>query len=206
MTKIEDVLRISTASPAGSSLDLADLSRYAPSGNGVSVGGLPFMPWGGPPKRSPGYALYEHIWDPFLGAPPTEPEGGVIYFGRHVRRQDLDAIFRILGVHASDTGYLAFLERAATGEIGRRGFATQLRFVAGFAQDLFGIPTKSEPQPLSIGDAIWRFMELEEETDLGDSLGGDGDWAYESLAFGFLVENSYRGVYRIWSRPWLCTK
>ena len=41
---------------------------------------------------------------------------------------------------------------------------------------------------------------------LRGTLGGDGDWAKESLAFGFFVENTYWSVYRLWSRPWLVTK
>ena len=43
----------------------------------------------------------------------------------------------------------------------------------------------------------------------GDRLrglfGGDGDFAREELAFGFMVENDYHHVYRIWSRAWLVT-
>ena len=41
---------------------------------------------------------------------------------------------------------------------------------------------------------------------LRGAAGGDGDWAKESLAFRFHVENCYWGVYRMWSRPWLVTK
>jgi hypothetical protein len=37
-------------------------------------------------------------------------------------------------------------------------------------------------------------------------MGGDADWAKESLAYGSMVENAYRGVYRLWSRTWLVTK
>jgi hypothetical protein len=49
--------------------------------------------------------------------------------------------------------------------------------------------------------ARWAFTDK-----LSGTLGGDGDWAKESLAFGFLVENSYWAVYRVWSRPRLVTK
>ena len=37
-------------------------------------------------------------------------------------------------------------------------------------------------------------------------MGGDGDMADEVLAFGFMVENSYYGIYRIWGRAWLIKK
>lgn len=40
----------------------------------------------------------------------------------------------------------------------------------------------------------------------GRRFGGDGEWARESLAFGFLVENQYHSIYRIWTRAWLVTK
>lgn len=28
----------------------------------------------------------------------------------------------------------------------------------------------------------------------------------EALGFGFMIENAYYGIYRFWSRAWLCTK
>jgi hypothetical protein len=34
----------------------------------------------------------------------------------------------------------------------------------------------------------------------------DGDWAKESLCFGFMMENEYHGICRIWTRAWLVTK
>ena len=37
-------------------------------------------------------------------------------------------------------------------------------------------------------------------------MGGDGDYAVEELSFGFMLENEYNQVYRIWSRAWLVTK
>ena len=48
-------------------------------------------------------------------------------------------------------------------------------------------------------------------TSFGDSridgkMGGDGDYAVEELSFGFMLENEYNQVYRIWSRAWLVTK
>jgi hypothetical protein len=43
-------------------------------------------------------------------------------------------------------------------------------------------------------------------SELRGTLHGDGDWAKEKLAFGFMIENGSNGVYRVWSRPWLVTK
>jgi hypothetical protein len=196
--RIEDVVTVVAASDAR-----ADLSRYAPSGNGVNLGMLA-MPWGAAPVRSPGYALYEHVWDPFRGAPVSEATGGCVYFGQYVRREDFDALLRMLEVHVRSTSYLAQVARSA--DVGRDGFMAQLRIVHGSALELLGIAGEPPAQPLSIGDALWRFRELEPSAAMKGALGGDGDWADESLGFGFLVENAYRGVYRIWSRPWLCTK
>jgi hypothetical protein len=42
--------------------------------------------------------------------------------------------------------------------------------------------------------------------DLYGAMGGDGDWAKEELCFGFMMENEYHGVCRIWTRAWLVTK
>jgi hypothetical protein len=41
---------------------------------------------------------------------------------------------------------------------------------------------------------------------LSGTAGGDGDWAKEALVSGFMVQNSYWAVYRLWSRAWLVTK
>ncbi|MCC2113484.1 MAG: hypothetical protein KDJ16_15730, partial [Hyphomicrobiales bacterium] len=68
-------------------------------------------------------------------------------------------------------------------------------------------------QQLTIVETIQKFIELEREIwgtgysrALDGTLGGDGDWAREALAFGLLVENSFQDIYRVWSRPWLVTK
>jgi hypothetical protein len=202
--RIEDVLHLSPPGfPQGARVPPSDLARYAPSGNGISLGTL-VLPYGAAPSRAPGYALYEHEWEPLLGAPTTEEAGGTMYWGRHIAREDFDAVLRVLHVRGGTRAYLAFVERAA--DVGRQRFATQLRLVDGFALDLFGAKAQIDEQPLTIADALWRFMELERDTPLDGTLGGDGDWAYEKVAFGFLVENAYRGVYRIWSRPWLVSK
>lgn len=37
-------------------------------------------------------------------------------------------------------------------------------------------------------------------------IGDEADSACEVLAFGFAVENRSMGVYRLWSRLWLCSK
>jgi hypothetical protein len=95
-------------------------------------------------------------------------------------------------------------------------FLDQMRLVshAGLAH-LFRIDTKRlAPQSLDSGQAVASFMEWQREKWEEDSgaytiagcLGGDGDWAKEGLAFGAMIENSYWGIYRVWSRAWLVTK
>ncbi len=72
-------------------------------------------------------------------------------------------------------------------------------------------------QELTLREALWAFIEHEkerwgtsftqdEEKGLMGLFGGDGDFAREQLAFGFMIENGDTGVYRIWSRAWLVTK
>lgn len=41
---------------------------------------------------------------------------------------------------------------------------------------------------------------------LGSTLWRDDESQRESLAFGFAFEDTYWGVYRLWSRPYLCLK
>jgi hypothetical protein len=201
---LSDFVRISPpGSPEGLKAPLWDLSQYAPSGNGVQLGML-VMPYGAAPTRSPGYALYEHVWHPLLGAPPSEATGGVIYFGRHTQRADFEGMLRCLDVRSLDTHYLAYSEEAS--DVGRQAFVTQLRLISGFAMKfMFGLSDVAA-QPSSIGEALWRFVELDHVADVDGALGGDGDWAYEKIAFGLMVENAYHGIYRIWSRPYLVSK
>ena len=65
-------------------------------------------------------------------------------------------------------------------------------------------------QKLTLQEAINTFLADQQERyrpgDLDGCLGGDGDWAKERLAFGFMVENAYWGIWRVWSRAWLITK
>lgn len=68
-------------------------------------------------------------------------------------------------------------------------------------------------QPFTVGELVWRFIEDQQQhygsgysRELEVVMGGDGDWAKETLAFGFMVENEYQSVCRVWSRAWLVTK
>jgi hypothetical protein len=68
-------------------------------------------------------------------------------------------------------------------------------------------------QRLNVSGLIDAFIEAQQKrwgsgmsSELRGTLNGDGDWAKERLAFGFMIENGSNGVYRLWSRPWLVTK
>jgi len=166
------------------------------------------------PIAEPPYSLTAHPADPFLGAPITEPCGGTVYFGGDPDAADLTALLRLLRVRTGATDYAAFTAHAGNPEEARH--LTQLRLVRRAALvGLYGALSIDEmghfpSQRLNVGSAIQKFVESEQAfwgtgmtPKLRGRFGGDGDRLQESLAFGFMVENSYYGVYRIWSRAWL---
>lgn len=65
-------------------------------------------------------------------------------------------------------------------------------------------------QPIPVEEYLRQFIAEQQAKwtsgRLRGTAGGDGDWAKERLAFGFMVENAYWEIYRMWSRPWLITK
>jgi hypothetical protein len=65
-------------------------------------------------------------------------------------------------------------------------------------------------QPITLGAFIEQYLAEQKakwfNRGIYGTFGGDGDWAKEDLCFGFMVENNYWGVHRLWSRAWLVTK
>jgi hypothetical protein len=184
--------------------DLSDLSQFAPHGNGV-------------------YGFQPGIPDPIVIAPPQDDTGGFLYFGNGVTQDDFYALMRIAGVQEShdcnpSKQYAVFLQQS--GRPGKDGYLSQVRIIPKFAlRHLFGVITDTEyerypEQELTVREAMWGFMQTEKKKygtyfgspTLAGKFGGDGDFAQEELSFGFMVENNYYGVYRIWSRAWLVTK
>lgn len=184
--------------------DLSDLSQFAPHGNGV-------------------YGFQQGIPNPIVIAPPQDDKGGFLYFGNEVTQDDFFALMRITGVQEAyvenpSKQYAIFLQQS--GQPGKDGYLSQMRIVPNFAlRHLFGVITSEQyqaypEQELSVREAMWAFMQIEKKKygtgfgsqELDGKFGGDGDFAREELSFGFMVENSYYGVYRIWSRAWLVTK
>jgi hypothetical protein len=173
-----------------------DLSRIAPYGNGV----------------------YGYQKNYFIDAPLMEESGGTIYFGNGVKKSDFQGFLRMMNIRADNKDYAAFVQESIN-PIEDKYF-TQMRLISKFGlRFMFDAIDEREynsfkEQELSIGEAFWEFMEAEKGkfgTFFGDpriegKMGGDGNYAREELSFGFMLENEYHQVYRIWSRAWLVTK
>lgn len=188
--------------PGHAGVQPGDLSTIAPMGNGLGAPLIVF-PWGAAPGGG-AYAFHPHPQDPRLTGPTTESVGGVVFFDAYARASELDGLWSLLQV-GDDHDYAAFVEDPTPNRYG-----AQLRLVSGFALDhLFRVPAGGrDPQPMGMRAALHAFVAAHraEPPDMAGWLEGDGDWASESLGFGFLVENAYYRVYRIWTRPWLVTK
>lgn len=199
--KTLDKLIISPAIWQGKELAVqpGDLSKFAPYGNGV-------------------YGFEKPSFEPIRSDPPQEPNAGVVYFDNGVERSDFEGFLRMMGVRSKDKDYAVFVNESQ--EPIKDRYFKQMRFVSKFGlRFMFGALTNHEydvfkEQKLSLGEAVLAFMETEKRrfgTFFGDSriegtFGGDGDFAREELSFGFMVENDYNQIYRIWSRAWLVTK
>lgn len=185
-------------------VDPADLAQFAQQGNGI-------------------YGYQEGMIDPLKTAPPQDDIGGFLHFGNDVAREDFDALMSITGVrprwHKRESHDYAVFHQESENP-GQDGYLAQIRIVSKFAlRYMFGSITKAEydtfeDQELSITDALWGFMQNECHkygTSFGGKklsglFGGDDDFAQEELCFGFMTENNYYHIYRIWSRAWLVTK
>lgn len=184
-----------------------DLSKFVPYGNGV---------YGYQDRKGS---------NPFTSAPSQEACGGVIYFGNDVTKVDFEALMRIMEVQPvhfinPSKDFAVFI--AESKQPGKDGYLVQMRIVSKFGlRFMFGALTDAEyekfpEQELTIVEALWSFIKqerkrwgtswMEDNKGLGGKFGGDGDFAREELAFGFMLENDYYHVYRIWSRAWLVTK
>ena len=183
-----------------------DLSNFAPFGTGVY-----------------GYQNQD-VSNPFTSAPSHEPSGGINYFGNDISRADFMALMRITEVQSANIinpskDFAVFASESD--QPGKDGYLMQVRVVSKFAlRFMFGALTDAEyerfpKQKLTIAELLWSFIEQErkrwgtswkDSKGLAGKFGGDGDFAREVLTFGFMVENSYHNVFRIWSRAWLITK
>lgn len=198
---------VSPAEWPGKKLEVqpGDLSKFAPQGEGF-------------------YGYHnQNRGNPFVNAPPTEELGGIIYFGNNISKRDFYSLLRILqaGHGNENKKYALFMADAQTP--GKEGYIRQARIVSRFGlQYMFGAINENEYEsypnnPLAPNEVLWKFIGEEKKrwgtsfTDdhrngLAGMFGGDGDYAREELSFGFMLENNYHDVCRIWSRAWLVTK
>jgi hypothetical protein len=195
-------IRVSPPIWPGSTLEIqpGDLSKFTPLGNGV----YGYQDRGGS--------------NPFTSAPLQEATAGIVYFDNNVLIDDFASLTRVMGM-VSSKKFAVFTDES--NQPFEDGYLAQMRVVSRFGLSLmFNALTKAEyekfaEQQVSIFEAFWLFIVHEkerwgsswfEERGLEGKFGGDGNIAREQLAFGFMVENSYYHVYRMWSRAWLVTK
>jgi hypothetical protein len=218
---LSSVVHISPAVWPGRAVPVqpGDFSKFAPGGMGMGDVSFPVRPWDDPFGASPGrfYGYEPHSPDPYKNAPLSCPAGGTVYFRCDIERLDFDTLLRLLGVEVGNMFYAVFLAESQNSVQER--YLAQIRLVGSSAlQEMFNVEGLPETmdwvrQTITLGDLLWRFIELEKETygtsmsgKLRGRFGGDGDWAKEKLCFGFLVENNEMNVFRLWSRAWLVTK
>jgi len=203
---IGDKIRVSPPILPSSKIGIQpdDLTKSTPYGNGVY-----------------GYQGREG-GNQFTNAPSQEACGGVVYFGNHITKEDFEAFMRIMGVQSRHPSKDFAVFTAESAQPGQDGYLVQMRVVSKFGlRYMFGVLTDADyenfpEQELNVVEALWSFIEHErkrwgtswmgEDKGLAGKFGGDGYFACEELAFGFMMENEYHGVYRIWSRAWLVTK
>ena len=202
--------------PGGAALDPGDLTQFAPMG--MNLGNAPIVRPGDTLESAfdamDFYALQPHAPDPFRDAPLTDGGGGTVYFDARAAAADVMSLFHLMDVQMGVTEFAAI--RADADRPPQQRFLRQLRIVLPDALGaLFDAAYAPElvKQPCTADAAIAAFIVDECErfgTGMSPKIrglfGGDGDYAKEALCFGFMVENAFHGVYRIWSRAWLVTK
>jgi len=200
MTKTtpDNVLEISPRK--GLRIQQADLSEFAPYGESF-------------------YGYQKNTFEPIKGAPSNEGTGGHIYFQNNIEKNDFEGFLRMMNVRVTNKDFAAFIQESSNPM--KDKYLTQMRIVPKFALR-WALNTINDEeynsfkdQDLNIGEALWEFMNVEKErygTNFWDSpklagiMGGDGHFGREELSFGFMVENGYYNISRIWSRAWIVTK
>ncbi len=216
--ELAEVVRIAPEVWPGEPLYMqpGNLAQFVPSGLGLGVPAV-MSPWDNLEdlgKRGGFYAFSTPSIHPFLNAPTNDACAGVVYFNGRATREQFDSLLRLLEVQTVLTDYAAFWRES--GNPVEERYLEQLRIVSrGALVSIFNAETGEQQQvlfaqTLPVKDALWAFLENQQtvwsRNSLRGKMGGDGDWAKETLGFGFMVENSYHAVYRLWSRAWLLTK
>jgi hypothetical protein len=179
-------------------------------------------------KKPGDLSMYAHIdsgfyhskeaYQPIATVPKFWPSWGFAYFENDITKEDFVAFLKVLGFHHKHKDcYAAFLSES--NDISGDGYFRQMKLVGRFAlSSTFSVINRGEyeafePQELDMVDALWAFIESENErVDSGELeisctlTNEDDDEANEALCFGFLAENSEQGICRIWSRAWVVRK
>ena len=201
---LEDQVRISPNiwSNMIGKIQPGDLSVVAPYGSGVYAG-----------------LIQNKQINPFTSAPLGESSGGIIYLDSLFKKEDFETALELMGVRGKEKDYAAFTLVSQNPLKDR--YLKQMRLISKFGLEYaFDAITKKEydifpEQQLNVSEALLAFVEDERKTwgtfwrdksKLQGKFGGDGEYACEQLGFGFMVENAYHEIYRIWSRTWLVTK
>lgn len=158
----------------------------------------------------------ENSYRPIIDAPSHGASEGIVYFSNLVRKEDFEGFLRMMLRGNQSNEYAVFVQCSRNPL--KDKYFTQMRIVPIFAlRHHYNTINQDEydtfpPQVLTIGEALWAFIEYQRDyvyndySSLSGKMGGDGDDAYESLSFGFMLENSYYSICRIWSRAWLVRK
>ncbi len=169
-----------------------------------------------------GANYHEAYTNPMLSAPPSEGEGGTIFFTNDINQNNLSAAMHAMGITDPPGALKQFVIYAAESKKpGEEQYLRQLRFINHLAmrysfRSLSDDKVKQLPtQSLTLTEAVWLFIQNQRKEwgtsfasspKLDSLFGGDGYNAREELSFGLMVEDSYSGIVRLWSRAWLVTK
>lgn len=164
------------------------------------------------------YDFQELKYNPIKDAPIYEECGGILFFPNNIQKKDFLALCRIWDIFDRNNDYSIF--RCKSENASKDKFLEQLRIVHKFGLRFFyqSISEQEydsfEEQLISIPECLWEFIQEQNliwGTSMGNDninrvFGGDDYWELEKLCYGFIIENSYYNIYRIWSRCWLVTK
>jgi hypothetical protein len=136
--------------------------------------------------------------------------GGALFFDvLHHSRERFDAAVRLIGVKEGDR-YKVYSKKS--GDPLQDGYWTQWRFVSAFALECYygqdqavadAIPSAAEGLVERMAQTIEEEKSVLNAVHFDDFLRQRYKRFYEGIiryGFGFLVENHYHGIYRLWSR------
>lgn len=167
-----------------------------------------------------GFYGYQNKENNLFPPPPSlAPIGGTIYFDERIAKEDFLALMRIAGIEDNYPKSYAIFAKESKEPL-KDGYLRRARFVKSFGMEFLFKVAMNEvlEQELALSHGLWQFVQTEKECwgseyiketynpKLQGLFGGTGYCTKEALHFGFSIENSYYGVYSVWSRAWLVTK